>query len=115
MSMQPKTRKTLYLVLTIIGTLAPMIVLSFFFLEQGLTPTQLLEQIFSSLLSVALFVNIIVGCVTLSVLMKTEGHELGVKTWPPMVAMAVVGISSALPLYFYLRESRIAINEDNGQ
>jgi amino acid transporter len=115
MSMQSKTRKTLYLVLTIIGTLAPMIMVSFFLLEQGLTPLQLMDQIFSSLLSVALFVNIIVGCVTLSVLMKTEGHEFGVKTWPPMVAMSLVGISSALPLYFYLRESRIAINEDNDQ
>lgn len=111
MNKQLKTRKTFYLLLAIIGTAAPMMLVLPFMLEQGLSPPQLMDQIFSSPVSLMLVANIIVACVTLAVLMKTEGHELGVKTWPPMLAMTLVGISSGLPLYFYLRERATAINE----
>ncbi len=108
---QLKTRKTFYLLLAIIGTLLPIMLILPFMLEQSLTPLQLMSAIVNSPVSSMLAVNVIVGCITLAVLMHTEGRELEIKTWPPMLAISTIGISSGLPLYFYLRERANTNNE----
>lgn len=97
-------RKNIYLGMTIVGTLAPVIVGAPYLLEHGFNPAHLIPVIFSTPVSAALGINIIIGCITLAILMHTEGRELGIKTWPPVLAIAIVGISSGLPLYLYLRE-----------
>ena len=97
-------RKNIYLGMTIVGTLAPVIVGAPYLLEHGFNPAHLIPVIFSTPVSAALGINIIIGCITLAILMHTEGRELGIKTWPPILAIAIVGISSGLPLCLYLRE-----------
>ena len=97
-------RKNIYLGMAIVGTLAPAIVGAPYHLEHGFNPAQLMPAIFSTPISAMLGINVIIGCITLAILMHTEGRELGIKTWPPILAIAIVGISSGLPLYLYLRE-----------
>lgn len=97
-------RKSIYLGMTIVGTLAPAIVAAPYLLEHGFSPAQLMPAIFSTPVSAMLGTNVIIGCITLAILMHTEGRELGIKTWPPILATTIAGISSGLPLYLYLRE-----------
>jgi hypothetical protein len=104
MSTQPMNRKNIYLLMAIVGTLAPPIAGATYLLEHGYNPAHLMPAIFSSPVSAMVGINVIIGCITLAILMHTEGRELGVKTWLPIVAITFIGISSGLPLYLYLRE-----------
>jgi hypothetical protein len=107
---QSINRENIYLALAIIGTLAPGIAGAPYLLEHGYNPAHLMPAIFSSPVSAMVGINVIIGCVTLAILMHTEGRELGIKTWLPISAITIVGISSGLPLYLYLRE-----RANNGQ
>ncbi len=104
MSNQAKSMKNIYLVLAIIGTLAPGIAGAPYLLEHGYNPAHLMPTIFSDPVSAMVGINVIIGCITLAILMHTEGSELGIKTWLPVIAITIIGISSGLPLYLYLRE-----------
>lgn len=97
-------RERVYLPLAIVGTLAPGIFGAPYLLEHGYNPAHLMPVIFNSPVSAMVGINVIIGCFTLAVLMHTEGRELGIKTWLPIVAITIIGISSGLPLYLYLRE-----------
>ncbi len=97
-------RKNIYLALAIIGTLAPVIAGAPYLLEYGYNPAHLMPAIFSTPVSAMVGINVIIACITLAILMHTEGRELGIKTWLPILAITIVGISSGLPLYLYLRE-----------
>ncbi len=97
-------RKNIYLILTIVGTLAPGIFGAPYLLEHGYNPAHMMPAIFSSPVSAMVGINVIIGCITLAVLMHTEGRELGIETWLPIIAITFIGISSGLPLYLYLRE-----------
>ena len=74
-------RKNIYLGMTILGTLAPPIAGATYLLEHGYNPAHLMPAIFSSPVSAMVGINVIIGCITLAILMHTEGRELGVKTW----------------------------------
>jgi membrane associated rhomboid family serine protease len=93
------SRKNIYLALAIIGTLAPGLAGAPYLLEHGYNPAHLMPAIFSTPVSAMVGINVIIGWITLAILMHTEGRELGIKTWLP-----IVGIFSGLPLYLYLRE-----------
>jgi hypothetical protein len=101
-----KHRKNIYLALAIIGTLAPGIAGAPYLLEHGYNPAHLMPAIFSSPVSAMVGINVIIACITLAILMHTEGRELGIKTGLPILAVTIVGISSGLPLYLYLRERK---------
>jgi hypothetical protein len=103
--------------MTIIGTLAPVIAGAPYLLEYGYNPAHLMPAIFSTPVSAMVGINVIIACITLAILMHTEGRELGIKTWPPILAITIVGISSGLPLYLYLRErtNTSALTEDQIQ
>ena len=104
-------REKIYLVMTIIGTLAPGLVGDPYFLEHGFNPAHLMPAIFSSPVSAMVGINGIIGCITLAIFMHTEGREQGIKTWQPILAITFIGISSGLPLYLYLREKANTANK----
>jgi hypothetical protein len=98
-------RKNLYLILAIVGSIAPVMAIAPFLLEHGIVlPHDILAILFSTPIGAVAGYNVLIGCAVLVVLMHTEGRALGIKTWKPMVAMSLFGISSGLPLYLYLRE-----------
>lgn len=101
-------RKLVYLTLAIVGTLGPALAITPFLLENGLNPHLVLEVMFSTPVAAFAGWNLLVSCGCLVVLAHTEGREKGIKTWMPVIAMAIFGISSGLPLYLYLRESAAA-------
>ncbi len=100
--------KNIYLVLAIVGTLGPAYAIAPFLMENGAYPHVVLNAIFSTSAGAFAGWNLVVGCVCLVILAHTEGKEKGVKTWMPIAAMAIFGVSSGLPLYLYLRENQNA-------
>jgi hypothetical protein len=72
---QSINRKNTYLVLTIIGTLAPVIAGAPYLLEYGYNPAHLMPAIFSTPVSAMVGINVIIACITLAILMHTEGRE----------------------------------------
>jgi hypothetical protein len=90
--------------MTIVGTLAPAMAGAPYLLEHGYDPAHLMSAIFGSPVSAMVGTNVIIGCITLAILMHTEGRELEIRTWLPTLAITIFGISSGLPLYLYLRE-----------
>ncbi len=108
MEQSSKRLETFYLVLAIAGTLGPPILGAPYLLEHGYNPAHLMPTIFSSPVAAMVGINVIIGCITLAVLMHVEGKALGIKTWLPTIAIIIVGISSGLPLYLYLREKAIS-------
>lgn len=97
-------RKNLYLLLAIVGSIAPAVAIAPFLLENGVIPHNIIMAMFSSPVGALAGFNLLISCAVLVVLVHTEGRELGIKTWMPVVAMSLFGVSSGLPLYLYLRE-----------
>ena len=98
-------RRHMYFILAVIGTVGPAFVMTPFLMESFMMPHDILAIMFSTPVGQLAGFNLLIGCVTLVVLLHTEGRELGIKTWPPIVAMSLFGVSSGLPLYLYLREN----------
>lgn len=96
--------KTIYLLLTIFGSLGPAYAIAPFLIENGPYPHMVLTAMFSTPAGAFAGWNLLAGCVCLIVLAHTEGKSKGITTWKPIVAMGLFGISSGLPLYLYLRE-----------
>lgn len=101
-------RKNLYLVLAIVGAVVPY---AFFFQFIGLEGLDL-----GSFVS-GLFVNGAAGGFTADLLISSlvfwifafaEGRRLGMKNiWAYVVVNLTIGLSCALPLFFYFREDRV--------
>jgi hypothetical protein len=99
-------RESLYLLLTVIGTVGPAVAIAPFLIETGPYPHAVLNEMFSTAAGAFAGWNLLVGCACLVVLVHTEGNDKGVKTWIPVLATGIFGISSGLPLYLYLREKK---------
>jgi hypothetical protein len=100
--------KYLYLVLFIAGTLLPLTQLRAFVRDHGLNLRLLFEQLFSNPAGGFFGLDVIVSSVVLWVLVFAEGRRAGVgHLWAPIAANLLVGVSSGLPLFLYLREVRL--------
>ena len=91
--------------LAVIGTVLPLWQFLPFVRDHGLAPRAFLEQLFSTPVSGFFGVDVIVSAVVLWVFIAVEGRRLGIKhRWVPVAASLVVGVSSGLPLFLYMRE-----------
>jgi hypothetical protein len=100
--------KTLYLGLSVAGTLLPCWQFLPFLRDHGLDVTAFVEQLFASPVSGFFGMDVIVSSIVLWVFVLTEGRRAGVKhLWAPVAANLVVGLSLGLPLFLYLREKRL--------
>ena len=99
--------KLLYLVLCVVGTVMPLWEFSPWLLEHGLDIPLFIEQMFPNRVAAAFSIDVLVSSVVLWVFVLTEGPRARVPhLWAPLVANVVAGVSSGLPLFLYLRESR---------
>ena len=104
--------RIIYLLLFIIGTILPFSFFVQFLREHGLNMRLFVEQLFANPISGFFGTDVIVSAVCLWVFVYFEGRRLRVKNlWAPIVASLLVGVSSGLPLFLYLRESAIFANE----
>jgi len=100
--------KNLYFGLCVAGTLLPCGQFLPFLRDHGLNMTAFFEQLFASPVSGFFGMDVIVSSIVLWVFVFTEGRRSGVKhLWAPIAANLAVGVSLGLPLFLYLRESRL--------
>ena len=100
-------RKYVYLALFIIGTIVPYLAFLPWVFDHGLDISRLVEELFVNRISAFFGLDVIISTIVFWVFMNWEGKRVGVPLWPPIIASLTIGVSSALPLFLFLRESRI--------
>jgi hypothetical protein len=101
------TRRYVYFALFVIGTVVPYAAFVPWLIDHGFDISRMVEQLFVNRISAFFALDVIVSTIVLWVFMNWEGRRLGVPLWPPIVASLTAGVSSALPLFLFLREGRI--------
>ena len=105
------SRKHVYLALFIIGSIVPYLAFVPWVMDHGLDISRLVEELFSNRISAFFGLDVIVSTIVLWVFITWEGKRVGVTLWPPIVASLLIGVSSALPLFLFLREGKIQPTE----
>ncbi|MEX2253252.1 MAG: DUF2834 domain-containing protein [Thermoleophilaceae bacterium] len=102
-------RATLYLILAVIGALAPLTLGGIFIGEHGLDLAELSDQLTENAAAAAVLADATVSSIVFWVWMSREAPRVGVRSWWTfVVANLLVGLSFALPLFLYYRERRLS-------
>ncbi|SRR6266566_4811444 len=100
--------KTLYLVLCLAGLLLPYSQFVPWVVEHGLNLALFVRELFANRIGAFFGMDVIVSAVALLVFTRIESTRLGIRRrWPAIVAVLTVGVSLGLPLFLYLRESKL--------
>ena len=100
--------RLLYLVLCILGIALPFSQLVPFLLEHGPDFQLIIEQLFANRISSFFGLDVIVSSLVLWVLVFSEGPRQQMKhLWVYIACNLLVGVSLALPLFLFVRESKI--------
>ena len=98
-------RKNLFLVLTIIGFIAPY---SFFLQAREFDLNSLLQPFSGSAILSGIAMDLLVSVIVCWFFMFTEAQKLEMKKqWVYLLATLLVGLSFALPLFLYVRERKL--------
>ena len=100
--------KSIYLSLCVVGAVLPYLELIPFLRDHGLNLPLFFQQLFSNPVGGFFGMDVIVSSLVLWVLVFVEGRRAGMKhLWAPIAANLAVGVSLGLPLFLYMRESRL--------
>lgn len=100
--------KSIYLALCIAGTVLPYSQLIPFLREHGLDLRLFVEQLFANRIGGFFGMDVVVSSLVLWVLVFVEGRRAGMRNlWAPVAANLAVGVSLGLPLFLYMRETRL--------
>lgn len=103
--------KSIYLILTIIGSILPWSFLGRFFLEEGLAMDLFLQSIFANSVTSAVAADLLISATVFLCFAFMELKRLGISSrWLFLYIFATfgVGLSCSFPLFLYLREQAIA-------
>jgi len=102
------SRKHAYLALFLIGTVVPYLAFVPWVIDHGLDISRMVEELFANRISAFFGLDVIVSAIVLWVFIAFEGQRKGVRhTWAPIFASLAIGVSAALPLFLFLRESAV--------
>jgi len=101
-------KKNIYLILAILGFVAPY----YFFLqlpgENGFDLAQLIQPMFANNLLSGVAMDLMVSVIAFWVYLFAEANKLKMKNpWLYLLATLLVGLSFALPLFLYFRERQL--------
>ncbi len=99
------SRKNIFLVLTVIGFIAPY----YFFLQvHDFDLNALFQQFAASKILSGTAMDLLVSVIVFWFFMFTEARKLNMKNaWVYLLATMLVGLSFALPLFLYFRERKL--------
>ncbi len=98
-------RKTVFLILTIIGFVAPYY---FFFQVRAFDLRALFQQFSASSVLSGIAMDLLISVMVFWYFMFTEAKKLQMKnSWIYLLATLLVGLSFALPLFLYFRERQL--------
>jgi hypothetical protein len=106
-------RKNIYLVLALIGFVAPY----YFFLQvRAFNLSELFRLFSASNILSGLAMDLLVSVIVFWFFIFTEAKKLQMKNpWVYLLATLLVGLSFALPLFLYFRERRLESRAGAGQ
>jgi hypothetical protein len=98
-------RKTLYLILCVLGLALPYSQFVPWVIENGLNMRLFAQQLFANRIAEFFGLEVIISAVALLGFIRNEGKRLKMRSlWLPIVSVFFVGVSLGLPLFLYLRE-----------
>ena len=98
--------KPAYLILAVLGTLVPYIHFFPWLREHGLDLPLFFHEIHASHVSEFFSADVFLSAATLLAFLIFERHRIRGRWWIPVLGLLTVGVSLALPLLLYLRESQ---------
>jgi hypothetical protein len=100
--------KTTYLVLCFVGVLLPYWQFVPWVLEHGMNLPLFVRELFVNRISAFFGMDVLVSAVVLVAFMRIESARLSIRRrWLPILAVLLVGVSLALPMFLYMREIRL--------
>jgi Terpene cyclase DEP1 len=104
------SRKTIYLMLAVLGFLLPYSQFVPWLVAHGLDWRLFLQELHANRIGAFFVMDVLMSAVTLFVLIGAEQRKLGGGGWwIPKVSVLLVGVSLGLPVFLYMREKRLAI------
>ncbi len=98
--------KALYLLLSVLGIALPYWqFIPWVVAHHGIALSLFFSELFANRVSAFFGMDVLVSALVLVVFMRVEAGRLRIKNrWLPILALLLVGVSLALPLFLYLRE-----------
>ena len=101
-------KKSIYLILALLGLVVPYWFLFKFLGSYGFDLALLIQQLFANNISTFFAVDLIISIVVFWIWMIAEANKLQMKNWwLYILASLTVGLSFALPLFLYFRETKL--------
>ncbi len=100
-------KKNIFLILTVLGFIFPYYFILQFFLTENTPTFQAIADLFSTNMSAAFNVDLLMSVVTAWVFMGIEGTRIKMKNWWVFLPLTLIGLSFSLPLFFYFRERHL--------
>src|SRR5437588_5500584 len=100
--------RTIYLTLCFVGAALPYWQFVPWVMQHGMNIPLLARELFANRISAFFGMDVLVSALILIVFMRVESARLDIRgRWLPVLALLTVGVSLGLPLFLYLRESRL--------
>lgn len=100
--------KTIYLVLCIVGFVAPYAAFLPWLADHGPNGSLFVQQLFANRISAFFAIDVVVSAVVLLLFTSVESSRLRLRSgWIVLLATLLVGVSLGLPLLLYLRERQL--------
>lgn len=104
--------KTLYLILCVIGAVLPYWQFLPWVSQNGLSMALFFHQLFANRISSFFGLDVLVSAAVLVVFMRSESSRLRITgRWLPILALLLVGVSLAFPMFLYMRERKLEHTE----
>jgi len=101
-------KKNIFLILAIIGFIAPYYFISAFLIDNSFDSVLLFQQMFLNEGTTAFAADLLVSVIAFWVFLFIEANRLKMKNaWLYVLATMLVGLSFALPLFLYFRERKL--------
>ena len=102
------SRKSVYLILALLGLVVPYWFLFEFLGTNGFDLALLVQQLFANNISTFFAVDLVISILVFWLYMIAEANKLNMKNWwLYILASLTVGLSFALPLFLYFREGKL--------
>jgi len=100
--------KTIYLVLCFVGAALPYWQFVPWLMQHGMNLPLFSRELFANRICAFFGMDVLVSALVLIVFMRVESARLNIpRRWLPVRGVLTVGVSLCLPLFLYLRESRL--------
>ena len=100
--------KTIYLLLCFLGALLPYWQFVPWVVVHGINLPLFVRELFANRISAFFGMDVLVSAVVLIAFMRIESARLKIRwRWLPVLAVLTVGVSLGLPMFLYMRESRL--------